>query len=84
MRAAADYFSADQALMRDVPPVLVDLILDPFLWNIFPRSLVPTAGWIAVVSVVALVVARWVARELGRVINDARRERELVEGKKGE
>lgn len=83
MRAAADYFSADQALMRDVPPVLVDLILDPFLWNIFPRSLVPTAGWIVVVSVVALVVARWVARELGRVINDARRERELVEGKKG-
>lgn len=82
VRAAADYFSADEALMRDVPPVAVDLILDPFLWNVFPRSLVPTAAWIAVVAVVALVVARWVARELGRVIDDAKKERDLQEGKK--
>jgi hypothetical protein len=82
VRAAADYFSANEALMRDVPPVAVDLILDPFLWNVFPRSLVPTAAWIGVVAVVALVVARWVAGELGRVVDDAKKERELQEGKK--
>lgn len=68
--------------MRDVPPVAVDVILDPFLWNVFPRSLVPTAGWIVVVAIVAGVVARWVVGELGRVIEDARFERDEVEAKK--
>lgn len=82
VRAAADYFSTDEALMRNVEPVAVDLILDPFLWNVFPRSLVPTAGWIVVVAVVAVFVARWVGAELGRVVEDARRARE-VEEKKG-
>ncbi|KAJ5440086.1 uncharacterized protein N7458_011084 [Penicillium daleae] len=85
VRAAADYFSKDEALMRDVPPVAVDVILDPFLWNAFPRSLVPTAAWVVVVAVLAGVVARWVVGEVGRVIEDARveREREMEgEGKK--
>lgn len=82
MSAVADYFSPDPALMRDVPPVSVDVILDPFLWNVFPRSLVPTAGWIVVVAVVAAVVGRWVVGELGRVIEDARMERDETEGKK--
>lgn len=71
--------------MRDVPPVAVDVILDPFLWNVFPRSLVPTAAWVVVVAVLAGVVARWVVGEVGRVIEDARveREREMEgEGKK--
>lgn len=68
--------------MRDVPPVDVDLILDPFLLNVFPRSLVPTAGWIAVVAGVAVVVARWIAGEIGRVIVDARRAREVPVDKK--
>ncbi|KAJ5167733.1 uncharacterized protein N7482_003327 [Penicillium canariense] len=82
VRAAADYFSTDEALMRDVPPVTVDLILDPFLWNLFPRSLVPTAGWIVAVAVVAAVVARWVVGEFGRVIEDARQERDVQGDKK--
>lgn len=81
VRAAADYFSPDTALMRDVPPVAVDVILDPFLWNVFPRSLVLTATWGVVVAVVAGVVGRWVVAELGRVIDDARVER-AKEGKK--
>ena len=69
--------------MRDVPPVAVDVILDPFLWNVFPRSLVPTAAWGVLVAVVAGVVARWVVREVGRVIEDARVEREMeTENKK--
>ncbi|KAF3387146.1 hypothetical protein F1880_001240 [Penicillium rolfsii] len=81
IRAAADYFSTNETLMRDVPPVLADVILDPFLWNVFPRSLVPTAGWIFLVAIVAGVVGRWVVGELGRVIEDARVERD-EEGKK--
>lgn len=65
--------------MKNVPPVSVDLILDPFLWNVFPRSLVPTAIWIVIVAVVAGFVAKWVGGEIGRIIEGARAEREKGE-----
>ncbi|KAF5019993.1 hypothetical protein F66182_7981 [Fusarium sp. NRRL 66182] len=64
IKASADYFTDDAALMKDPPPVLVDLILDPYLFNVVPRSLVPTAGYIALVSVVAWFVARSIASRL--------------------
>jgi len=48
--AAADYFSLNKTLMSDVPPVLVDVILDPYLLNIFPKSLVPTAGYLIILA----------------------------------
>ncbi|KAJ5644589.1 hypothetical protein N7507_010600, partial [Penicillium longicatenatum] len=79
IQAAADYFSHDEALMKTVPPVSVDLILDPFLWNVFPRSLVRTAAWIVVVAIVAGFVAKWVGEEIGRVIEGVRIEREKGE-----
>ncbi|KKK14690.1 hypothetical protein ARAM_005812 [Aspergillus rambellii] len=66
--AAADYFSLDQSLMETVPPVLADIILDPFLGNVVPRSLVPTASWMVVVAGFAVVAARWVVKELNRVV----------------
>ncbi|KAL4979409.1 hypothetical protein BDW66DRAFT_102391 [Aspergillus desertorum] len=69
--AAADYFSLDQELMENVPPVLADIILDPFLRNVFPKSLVPTAVWTGVISCVAVVVARWIAREFASVVASA-------------
>ena len=81
VHAAADYFSTNETLMRDVPPVAVDLILDPFLFNVFPQSLVPTAGWIIAVAVLAVVLGRWIVGEVGRVIDDARRQRSLEEMK---
>lgn len=48
--AAADYYTLDQSLMENVPPVLVDIILDPYIFNVFPTSLLPTAGYILVVA----------------------------------
>ncbi|BCS18967.1 uncharacterized protein APUU_11795S [Aspergillus puulaauensis] len=69
--AAADYFSLDQTLMENVPPVLADVILDPFLGNVFPKSLAPTACWISVVACLGIVVARWISREFTRVVNSA-------------
>ncbi|KAK5072538.1 hypothetical protein LTR64_004987 [Lithohypha guttulata] len=50
IQAAADYFSLNKTLMEIVPPVHVDLILDPYLLNVFPRSLVPTAIYIAIIA----------------------------------
>ena len=49
--AAADYYSLNKTLMYDVPPVLVDIILDPYLLNVFPKSLLPTAGYLIALSV---------------------------------
>ncbi|KAJ5924393.1 hypothetical protein N7466_008580 [Penicillium verhagenii] len=84
VQAAADYFTHDDSLMKNVPPVSVDLILDPFLWNVFPRSLVPTAVWIVIVAIVAGFVAKWVGGEIGRVIEEAKKERDEGEEDKKE
>ncbi len=59
--AAADYFTTDASLMRTAPPVDVDIILDPFLFNILPRSLAGTVCYIVVVAVVAYLLAGRIA-----------------------
>ncbi|KFY26799.1 hypothetical protein V493_03851 [Pseudogymnoascus sp. VKM F-4281 (FW-2241)] len=64
---AADYYTMDAALMDNPPPVLVDIILDPFILNVFPRSLVPTAGYITMVAIGSFFVARFMSRFLARV-----------------
>lgn len=64
IKASADYFTDDKSLMKDPPPVLVDLILDPYLLNVIPRSLVPTAGYIAVIAVASWFVSRSIASKL--------------------
>ncbi|KAK3315097.1 hypothetical protein B0H66DRAFT_564498 [Apodospora peruviana] len=51
--AAADYFTTDATLMSNVPPVDVDIILDPFLLNLLPRSLLPTVCYIVAVTLAA-------------------------------
>jgi len=62
--AAADYFSLNKTLMETVPPVLVDIILDPYLLNVFPQSLVPTAGYICIVAILAWFLSGWVYKFL--------------------
>ena len=62
IRAAADYYTTNKTLMETVPPVMADVILDPFLWNVFPRSLVPTVAYTVIVAVIAYFVAVFIAR----------------------
>lgn len=64
VQAAADYFSLNKTLMENVPPVHVDIILDPYLFNVFPQSLVPTAGYVVMIAVAAWFLAGWVQRQL--------------------
>ena len=66
--AAADYYTLDKSLMENVPPVLVDIILDPYLLNIFPRSLLPTAGYILVVAVLSWFLSGYIWRFILRII----------------
>jgi hypothetical protein len=49
--AAADYYTMNETLMEEVPPVFVDIILDPYILNVFPRSLIPTASYIIILAV---------------------------------
>lgn len=59
-------------MMLNPPPVDVDIILDPFLLNVLPRSLVPTIGWIVVVAVAGWAVAkRVVAFLVGEVVGSS-------------
>jgi hypothetical protein len=55
--AAADYYTLDKSLMENVPPVLVDIILDPYLLNVFPKSLLPTAAYILVVAIASWFIS---------------------------
>lgn len=64
VKASADYYTDHEALMKDPPPVLVDLILDPYIYNVVPQSLISTAGFIVAVSLVALFVAKYIASKL--------------------
>ena len=85
--AAADYFSTNTMLMENVPPVHVEIILDPYVLNVVPRSLVPTVGVLLVVALVAWWLAtRLIVPWLKDVVADgllrtAREEEELVKKK---
>lgn len=57
---AADYYTLDKDLMAHVPPVLVDIILDPYLLNIFPTSLLPTAAYVLLVAVAGWFLSAYV------------------------
>ena len=59
--AKADYYTMNQTLMENVPPVYVDIILDPYLMNVFPKSLMPTAIYIVVLAVGAWILGKWVS-----------------------
>ena len=65
--AAADYFSLNRTLMENVPPVVADVILDRYLLNVFPQSLVPTAIYITSLAVVSWFVAGYVRRLLASI-----------------
>ncbi|KAK8094845.1 hypothetical protein PG997_001530 [Apiospora hydei] len=56
--AAADYYTTNKTLMNEVPPVYVDVILDPYVFNLLPRSLLPTIGYIVVVAILSWFMAR--------------------------
>ena len=85
--AAADYFTLNTEMMKTVPQVTVDVILDPYLFNVLPRSLVPTLGWVAVVAAVGWVAGGWIAKSLRAIMDEAekvdlRNRSDKIEGRK--
>lgn len=74
IQAAADYFSLNRTLMEQVPPVHVDLILDPYLFNIVPQSLIPTAVYIVITAVFAWFLSGWAIQQLTAYLARSRQE----------
>ncbi|KAH0848142.1 hypothetical protein FOPE_01872 [Fonsecaea pedrosoi] len=62
--AAADYFSLNQTIMEVVPPVAVDIILDPYILNVLPQSLAPTGLYLLVIAVGAWFLSTWIPKLL--------------------
>ncbi|MCJ1465344.1 hypothetical protein MMC07_003962 [Pseudocyphellaria aurata] len=60
--AAADYFTTNLTLMKNAPLVNVEIILDPFLLNILPRSLLPTAGYLVLIAIGAWYLSEFIWR----------------------
>ncbi|KAI1173047.1 hypothetical protein F4777DRAFT_478647 [Nemania sp. FL0916] len=59
--AAADFYTTNQTLMTSIPPVFVDIILDPFILNVFPRSLSYTVTYILAVTILSWLVGEWIS-----------------------
>lgn len=59
VQAAADYFTTNQTLMLQPSPVDIDLILDPYIGGIFPRSLGPISIYIATIASVAWLTSKF-------------------------
>ena len=57
--AAADYYTLNQSLMQDVPPVHADVILDPYLLNVLPKSLLPTALYLVIIAIIGWFLSGW-------------------------
>jgi len=68
--SAADYYSWNQTLMQDVPPVWVDVILDPYVFNVFPRSLIPTAGYLTLVAIGSWFLSKYISDWVRTVARD--------------
>ncbi|KAK4937245.1 hypothetical protein LTR10_022077 [Elasticomyces elasticus] len=59
--AAADYYSLNNTLMTTPPPVAVDIILDRYIFNIFPRSLLSTGLYLVLLAVGAWFLSGWIS-----------------------
>lgn len=64
IHAAADFYSTEKALMLSPPPVGVDIILDPYIFNVFPQSLLPTGILVVVIAIGAWTLSGVVWRSL--------------------
>lgn len=73
VRARPDFISHLHEVMRTVPVVKFELILDPLLFGLIPRSLI---GIVALVAITALVSYKIVAPKLLQTIE------EIIRGKR--
>jgi hypothetical protein len=61
-------------MMQNVPPVLVDIILDPYVLNVFPSSLIPTAGYVTMIAVSSWFLSAYIWRLILRIATNSQPE----------
>ncbi|KAF2672099.1 hypothetical protein BT63DRAFT_452595 [Microthyrium microscopicum] len=66
IKATPEFLSSNITLMKNPPEVLVDIILDPFLLNIIPQSLVPIGLYIIAIGIAGYVLSGSISRWLSR------------------
>jgi hypothetical protein len=52
----------NNTLMNHVPLVFVDIILDPYIFNVFPRSLVSTAAYIVLLAIGSWYLSKYISK----------------------
>jgi hypothetical protein len=67
IQAAADFYSLNETLLSNPPVVEVDIILDPYIFNVFPRSLLPIGIYLSFVAVASLFLSRAIASWLHNI-----------------
>jgi hypothetical protein len=68
--AAADYYTTNKTLMNEVPPVYVDIILDPFIFNVLPRSLLPTVAYVLLLAIGGWYISGYISKWLHQVAKE--------------
>jgi hypothetical protein len=68
--AAADYYTTNKTLMDNVPPVYVDIILDPFIFNVLPRSLLPTVAYIILLAIGGWYISGYISKWLHQLARE--------------
>jgi hypothetical protein len=63
--------------MEHVPSVFVDLILDPYLMNVLPQSLVPTGVYLIIVAISSWFLANYIAKWLHTVARTDEQKKDL-------
>ncbi|KAK0508354.1 hypothetical protein JMJ35_009438 [Cladonia borealis] len=71
VEASADYFTTNKTLMQNVPPVNVDIILDPYVFGVFPRSLAPTAAYLVIIAVLAWYLSGYIWQRLHQIAQES-------------
>lgn len=78
IHSAADYYTKNKMMMDQVPGVFVDIILDPYVFNVFPRSMLPTVGYIALLAFGSWYLSRFISSQLHGIVQaDDQEEKEL-------
>lgn len=72
VQAAASYYSPNRTLMEHPLSVDVDIILDPFILNLLPRSLGPSAIYLTIVAVGAWLLSDYIYCWLASVADEPR------------
>ena len=74
IHAAADFFTTDKARMQSPPPVHADIILDPYLANVFPKSLLPTGVYIVCLAIGGWFISGYIWTKLSAITSETQKE----------